>query len=320
MLAAEWLLMMLILSSYSQNHASLHSKKLTRVICANTKIDEEIRHFISYAKEANDLNNTGNWYLHTSNTESTGISCIVHKDNFYFPSLGRAFILYDDIVIILKDSPNKRYFRKTHDKRIFQMQKRPTPDSVSIPYLNICTNDQGNLLSIKSNIMSLSLSEASISHLAKKTNDAFDWVKKGEAEDIHVKQILPRVECSDRLLDKEIRYFLSQHPKTQDTLYWNISLTGQIYTRRNSEVTRCTISFEPHEPDFGEAYLQYGQDILVLKDKVDDSVFKFMPNNQRELSVVKNRTPKMSHHTLLDIWFTKQTVLQKRCEFDPLKR
>jgi hypothetical protein len=28
----------------------------------------------------------------------------------------------------------------------------------------------------------------------------------------------------------------------------------------------------------------------------------------------------MSHHTLLDIWFTKQTVLQKRCEFDPLKR
>jgi hypothetical protein len=121
-------------------------------------------------------------------------------------------------------------------------------------------------------------------------------------------------------LDKEIRYFLSQHPKTQDTLYWNISLTGQIYTRRNSEVTRCTISFEPHEPDFGEAYLQYGQDILVLKDKVDDSVFKFMPNNQRELSVVKNRTPKMSHHTLLDIWFTKQTVLQKRCEFDPLKR
>lgn len=318
MFAAEWLLTVLIISSYSQNHASLHSKKLARVICVNTKIDEEIRHFISYAKEADDLNNTGNWYLHTSGTERTGISCIIHKDNHYFPSHGRAYLLYDDIVIILKDSPDKRNFRKTNDSRIFQMQNRPTPDSVSVPYLSISTNNQGNLFSIKSNIMSLSLSEASISYLVNKTKCAFDWVKRGEDEDIHIKQILPRVECSDGLLEKEIRYFLSQRPKTKGTRYWNISLTDQIYTQRGSEVTRCTINFEPHGPDFGEAYLQYGQDILVLMEKVDETFFKFMPNNHREFSMVKNRTPQMSHQTFLDIWFTKQTVLQKRCEFNPL--
>ena len=79
--AAEWLLMMLILSSCSQNHVSLHAKNLARVICVNTIIDEEIRHFISFAKEADDSNDTGNWYFHTSDTESTGLSCIIYKDN-----------------------------------------------------------------------------------------------------------------------------------------------------------------------------------------------------------------------------------------------
>ena len=140
------------------------------------------------------------------------------------------------------------------------------------------------------------------------------------------KETLPLVECTNLIIDQELSHFFEHVPvnDNEQITYWNLA------TRTTSSGVGYTIFRSPHNmPYLGNAYLQYGKNIIViLTGSLDDGVFREVPERWNEVSMKKMRRKdanKIVHAPFLelginktDYCFTSRSVYRNKEYFNPV--
>ncbi len=64
-----------------------------------------------------------------------------------------------------------------------------------------------------------------------------------------------------------------------------------VHTYNGNPVFRCVISRPFNKPDYGVGYLEYDDNVLIIQGEIDSSLFSPVPDKDRVIPVIKNRTP-----------------------------
>lgn len=127
---------------------------------------------------------------------------------------------------------------------------------------------------------------------------------------------IPRAECINEILEGEIRYFLSQQRKTTAERYWDFCMEVKHDMYDIPVLYNCKMINMPYYiPDEGVAYLQYGDDIIVIKNKLDALFFSKVDGCNREIKMLRNRVPMQCPVACLELWFSENKIFQVRAEY-----
>ncbi|MDE5732317.1 MAG: hypothetical protein K2H95_04690 [Bacteroidales bacterium] len=163
---------------------------------------------------------------------------------------------------------------------------------------------------IQSNLIPLGLTERYICALQ------LDGTVKCHDDHIIVIETIPCAECVNDLLDKEIRYFLSQQKDTSHERYWNLDIEVGHDMYDVPLLYKCSMIGMPYYvPDEGVAYLQYGYDIIVIKNSLDELLFRKVEWCDREVKMLRNRIPMQSPVAYLELWFSEDKIFQMQAEY-----
>lgn len=161
-----------------------------------------------------------------------------------------------------------------------------------------------------SNLIALGLTERSICALQ------LDGAVKYHDDHIIVIETIPEAECINDLLDKEIRYFLSQQNETSHERYWNLCIEVGHNMYDVPLLYKCGMIGMPYYvPDEGVAYLQYGYDIIVIKNSLDELLFRKVDGCDREVKMLRNRIPMQCPVAYLEFWFSEDQIFQMQAEY-----
>lgn len=163
---------------------------------------------------------------------------------------------------------------------------------------------------IQSNLIPLGLTERYICALQ------LDVAVKCHDDHIIVIETIPGAECVNDLLDKEIRYFLSQQKETSHERYWNLDIEVGHDMYDVPLLYKCSMIGMPYYvPDEGVAYLQYGYDIIVIKNSLDGFLFRKVEGCDREVKMLRNRIPMQCPVAYLEFWFSEDKIFQMQAEY-----
>ncbi len=305
-------------SSYCGEEA-LVEKSLPMVECKYEIMDEEIMHFLQN-NPASESSDTCFWNLYYERRETDDpYQCfLLWQEAGCKPEVGCAYLQYGRNIIVLQEEPSEAFFNRIQGKdRRITMQERGTPEIFWAPYLELRVLLRDHpYFKVKCHC---ELS-ADVTFLADKSqNDenlitwTADWCKE---TDVRISLYLPLAECVNPILDKEIRRYLEQRPRTGEVTYWNLTLKKESYTYCDSKVYQCIISrtLSDYTPDAGTAFLQYGNNILVIRNRLDGSVFKVLDGQERCIPLLINRVPCNTTLNCLYVSFTRERFLKKYSE------
>ncbi|WP_289133226.1 hypothetical protein [uncultured Bacteroides sp.] len=163
---------------------------------------------------------------------------------------------------------------------------------------------------IQSNLIAFGLTERSICALQS------NGTVKFHDDHIIVIETIPGAECISNLLDKEIRYFLSQQNETYHERYWNLCIEVGHDMYDVPLLYKCSMIGMPYYvPDEGVAYLQYGYDIIVIKSSLDELLFRKVDGCDREVKMLRNRIPMQCPVAYLEFWFSEDKIFQMQAEY-----
>ena len=140
--------------------------------------------------------------------------------------------------------------------------------------------------------------------------------KYNEDHNVIIVDPLPKVECINKILDDEIKYYLSQQRETKYERYWNL-IIGLEYDMYDVPVLyKCDIHNTPNYiPDKGIAYMQYGHDIIVIIDSINELIFKEVDNCEKIIKMMTNRVPMHTSVAHLGLLFSENKVFQMNAEY-----
>lgn len=141
-------------------------------------------------------------------------------------------------------------------------------------------------------------------------------VELHDEHDMIVIDTIPKAECINEVLDGEIQYFLSQQNEACQERYWDICIETVYDMYALSCLYKCSMISTPHYiPDEGVAYMQYGHDIIVIKDSINEAMFRKVEGYCRELKMVRKRIPMQCPVACLEIWFSENKIYQIQAEY-----
>lgn len=105
----------------------------------------------------------------------------------------------------------------------------------------------------------------------------------GAKEDgVFVMKSIPKAECVNPIIDGEIRHYLAQQDTAKHQCYWSIRI------EKNNNFCICQMFRVPGNiPCVGTAYLQYGNDIVVIAGKYDRKLFHIVKGHNRTIKMSK---------------------------------
>ena len=267
-------------------------KGVPEVVCTHEKLNKEFQHFFdNYSLSQKSQNkDTLYWNLLRQNPLSM-FSCIVYKEDGKLPICGSAYLKYGNHIIVIQDKLDRAYFELVPDSSMkIMMEKRKVPDTPVFSYLKTAVTI-GNKL-----VKSISYCEIAnnVEWLPDSTRNQKHRYERGsndEESDQHIEQQLPNVVCTNEGLENEIRHFLMQYHQSDGVEYWNIATHVEPYTYNGNPVFRCVISRPFNKPDYGVGYIEYDNNILIIQGEIDISLFSVVPDKDRVIPVIKNRTP-----------------------------
>ena len=126
-----------------------------------------------------------------------------------------------------------------------------------------------------------------------------------------VEKAIPEVECQCRILDREIRHYLDQIESSRDTCYWNLIVRKTDLTDKDSPVFEATLYREEgyDYPMEGNAYIEYGNNVIVIEGTVFKSLFKKGNQVRRDITMYRTRIPWNAPVPHLKINFSENRVL-----------
>lgn len=91
---------------------------------------------------------------------------------------------------------------------------------------------------------------------------------------------IPKAECVNKIIDDEIRHYLAQQNTARQECHWNVR------TEKDNDVFVFRMFRGPDfVPAEGTAYLQYGNDIIVVEGKLDRAVFRRVKGYDRSMKM-----------------------------------
>ena len=189
------------------------------------------------------------------------------------------------------------------------MQKGNAPDYIHSPYLKIGVSKTSNGYLRSQCNYELSALIDSLPDFSQ--NSAMTLSSGKHGEDIDSTILIPRAKCKNAVLDKEIEHFFSQYSQDSEIRIWNLLIQKQPYTYCNSTVYKCTLHLEPDRPDPGIAYLDYGSNLVVIEENLDELFFMPSEGPQREITVWINRIPVMHSYPFMVFWMKESSLLKK---------
>ncbi|WP_288878405.1 MULTISPECIES: hypothetical protein [Bacteroides] len=91
---------------------------------------------------------------------------------------------------------------------------------------------------------------------------------------------IPKAECVNKIIDDEIRHYLAQQDTARQECYWNIR-TG----KDNGVFMFRMFRGADFVPAAGIAYLQYGNDIIIVEGKLDRALFRRVKGHDRSMKM-----------------------------------
>lgn len=145
---------------------------------------------------------------------------------------------------------------------------------------------------------------------------AGEWNKTIEGGPEYIVKILPEVKCINKILDTEIRYFLSQQKETHEDRYWDLRVR-KLHDKFDASVLyRCGLANEMnHIPSDGIAYMQYGKEIIMILKDLDETLFKKVDDSERVIGVVRNRYFFFCSTANLSLLFSENKLLAMNAEY-----
>lgn len=122
---------------------------------------------------------------------------------------------------------------------------------------------------------------------------------------------IPKVECKSQILNREIKHYLDQNESSQDTCYWNLIVRKTDLTDKDSPVFEATLYREEgyDYPMEGNAYIEYGNNVIVIEGTVFKSLFKKGNQVRRNITMYRTRIPWNAPVPHLKINFSNYRVL-----------
>lgn len=131
---------------------------------------------------------------------------------------------------------------------------------------------------------------------------------------VEVEKEIPKVECQSEILIKEIKFFLDQIAYSRDTCYWNLIVQKSNITdigSPNSIVYECTLyrDIAYDKPKKGNAYFEYGQNVIVIEGPIAKSLFKKDNDVRRKFTMYWKQLPYFSYVPFMKIKFSDNRIL-----------
>lgn len=125
-----------------------------------------------------------------------------------------------------------------------------------------------------------------------------------------VEKVIPKVECQSQILNREIKHYLDQNEFSQDTCYWNLTVRETDVTDKGSPVFEATLYREEGYdfPKEGKAYIEYGNNVIVIKGTLLKFLFKKDNQVWRKIKMYRTRVPYNAHVPYLKINFSENRV------------
>lgn len=130
--------------------------------------------------------------------------------------------------------------------------------------------------------------------------------------DTIVVKTIPKVECVSIIINDEIRHYLAQQSPARQECYWNITI------EKDKDVCICRMFREPDfVPAVGTAYLRYGNDIIVVKGKVNRAVFRRVKGYDRSVKMSRiQRIPVDDSFSYLGLMLFNGRLSRKHSIYD----
>ena len=133
----------------------------------------------------------------------------------------------------------------------------------------------------------------------------------------YVNGTLPKAECINEVLDREIRYYLAQQDKATAECWWNLRIVEKHDMYGCPGLYQCHLSRQPHYvPDEGIAYLQYGNDIIVIEESLNKDIFMKVEGWDRNVRMLRKRVPMNTPVAYLGLLFSKNKIFKIQAEYD----
>lgn len=123
---------------------------------------------------------------------------------------------------------------------------------------------------------------------------------------------IPKAECVNKIIDDEIRHYLAQQNTARQECHWNVR------TEKDNDVFVFRMYRGPDfVPAAGTAYLQYGNDIIVVEGKLDRAVFRRVKGHDRSMKMSRiQRAHVDDSFAYLGLVLFNGRLSRKYCRYD----
>lgn len=304
------MLILLVSNSLTNGqNGTVCQKSLPRVSCVNELMDRDIRDYLEDMGHS-EKTSVCYWNLyHVKGFYDYGLT--VNKGTL--PPSGDAFLQYGNDLIVIHGEPERDVFKMEDGqrKKITMEVKDTVATVIQSPYL-IMKGGKYSYYSIRSFEDPSNINDIHNLYLNTKLQN-YAISQSSEPYDIKLNVSLNRAVCTNRVLDAEIVRYLAKFPTIAGKRFWNISIDKVPDLQGNTAFFVCNLHLEPYSPEEGTAYLEYGNDIIILKKESDLSLFSILPGKDIDVRVIRNRMPWNSEFPYLSFRFREESPIDSKC-------
>ena len=303
-------LLLLVSNSLTNGqNGTVCQKSLPRVSCVNELMERDIR---NYLEDMGHSEKTSVCYWNLYHIKRNYQFALTRNKGTY-PPAGDAFLQYGDDIIVIHGEPEQDYFKLEDDQpRMITMQVEDTSGIVVLAPFLLMTFEKNYYSSTRSAENSSNIDGILRSyHKAKQQDDIVS--QSSELDDMKLDVSLTRAECTNRILDTEIVRYLAKLPTMVGRRFWNISIERVPDLQENNDFFVCQLFLEPLLPDEGAAYLDYGNDILIVTKESDFSLFSIVSGKDIDVQIIRNRIPMFTDFPYLYFRFKEESPIDWKC-------